>query len=213
MVTQGAAAHVQVAFFDQWHSKYFLSDGVEMMVNGWFTQRFDVPPGYRGYSGGWHAVRDKMQSVGVCLQHHGGDRRWHNGTLGDWAPHTMDAAYWGLKIDQVPTCKIEMLDRRWGGDKLHYKLEVFQWTIPNVQTCPNSKSIGIPASSPTRIRASRMKTATSGSPSPTCPRRWRNSPRSTTGTLASSAASSAGKKAASSPVPVPASTARCHTSW
>jgi len=30
-----------------------------------FTQRFDMPPGYRGYGGGWHAVRAKMQSVGV----------------------------------------------------------------------------------------------------------------------------------------------------
>jgi hypothetical protein len=55
----------ECAFFDQWHSKYFLSDGVGMMVNGWFTQRFDIPPGYKGYGGGWHAVRDKMQSVGV----------------------------------------------------------------------------------------------------------------------------------------------------
>jgi hypothetical protein len=69
----------------------------------------------------------------------GGDRRWHNGTLGDWAPHTMDAAYWGLKIDQAPTCKIEMLDRRWGGDKLHYKMEVFQWTIPERAGMPELK--------------------------------------------------------------------------
>jgi len=55
----------ECAFFDQRHSKYFLSDGVGMMVNGWFTQRFDMPPGYKGYGGGWHAVRAKMQSVGV----------------------------------------------------------------------------------------------------------------------------------------------------
>jgi hypothetical protein len=55
----------ECTFFDQWHSKYFLSDGVGMMVNGWFTQRFDMPPGYKGYGGGWHAVRDKMQSVGI----------------------------------------------------------------------------------------------------------------------------------------------------
>jgi para-nitrobenzyl esterase len=55
----------ECAFFDQWHGKYFLRDGVGMMVNGWFTQRFDMPRGYRGYGGGWHAVRDKMRSVGV----------------------------------------------------------------------------------------------------------------------------------------------------
>jgi len=55
----------ECAFFDQWHGNYFLRDGVGMMVNGWFTQRFDMPPGYRGYGGGWHAVRDRMQSVGV----------------------------------------------------------------------------------------------------------------------------------------------------
>lgn len=26
---------------------------------------FDVPPGRRGYGGGWHAVRDNLRSVGV----------------------------------------------------------------------------------------------------------------------------------------------------
>jgi hypothetical protein len=36
-----------------------------MMVNGWFTQRFDMPPGHRGLGGGRRAVRDKMQSIGV----------------------------------------------------------------------------------------------------------------------------------------------------
>ena len=36
-----------------------------MMVNGWFTQRYDMPPGQKGYGGGWHAVRAKMQSVGI----------------------------------------------------------------------------------------------------------------------------------------------------
>ena len=55
----------QCVFFDQWHSKYFLSDGVGMMVNGWFAQRFDMPPGYKGYGGGWHAAREKMKSIGV----------------------------------------------------------------------------------------------------------------------------------------------------
>jgi para-nitrobenzyl esterase len=56
----------ECAFFDQWHSRYFLRDGVGMMVNAWFTQQFDMPPGYRGYGGGWHAVRARMQSVGIC---------------------------------------------------------------------------------------------------------------------------------------------------
>lgn len=55
----------ECAFFDQWHSRYFLRDGVGMLVNGWFTQQFDMPPGCTGYGGGWHAVRSKMQSVGV----------------------------------------------------------------------------------------------------------------------------------------------------
>ena len=55
----------ECAFFDQWHGKYFLRDGVGMMVNGWFTQRYDMPPGQKGYGGGWHAVRAKMQSVGI----------------------------------------------------------------------------------------------------------------------------------------------------
>ena len=55
----------ECAFFDQWHGDYFLRDGVGMMVNGWFTQRYDMPPGYKGYGGGWHAVRAKMQSIGI----------------------------------------------------------------------------------------------------------------------------------------------------
>ncbi len=55
----------ECAFFDQWHGNYFLRDGVGMMVNGWFTQRYDMPPGYQGYGGGWHAVRAKMQGVGI----------------------------------------------------------------------------------------------------------------------------------------------------
>ena len=59
-----------------------------------------------------------------------GDRRYANGSLGDWAPHTMDVAYWGLKIAAAATCKIEMPLRLYGGDKLHYKTEVFKWTIP-----------------------------------------------------------------------------------
>ena len=52
-------------FYDQWHGRSFLSDGVGMMVNVWVSSRFDMPPGYKARGGGWHAVRDKMQSVGV----------------------------------------------------------------------------------------------------------------------------------------------------
>jgi hypothetical protein len=36
-----------------------------MMVNAWCTQQFDMPPGYVGYGGGWHAVRARMNSIGV----------------------------------------------------------------------------------------------------------------------------------------------------
>jgi hypothetical protein len=52
-------------FFDQWHSRSFLMDGAGMMVNAWISAKFDMPPGYKGRGGGWHAVRNKMQSVGV----------------------------------------------------------------------------------------------------------------------------------------------------
>jgi len=36
-----------------------------MMVNCWTSGLFDVPPGFQGRGGGWHAVREKMQSVGI----------------------------------------------------------------------------------------------------------------------------------------------------
>jgi polyhydroxybutyrate depolymerase len=52
-------------FYDQWHNVTYLRDGVGMMVNCWTTSLFDMPPGWKGYGGGWHAVRDKMRSVGV----------------------------------------------------------------------------------------------------------------------------------------------------
>ena len=65
-----------------------------------------------------------------------GERRYGNGSLGDWAPHIMDVAYWGLKLGAAPRCKIEMLDRLYGGDKLHYKTEVYKWTIPERDDMP-----------------------------------------------------------------------------
>ena len=55
----------EALFYDQWHNKSFLRDGAGMMVNGWATPLFDVPPGFQGHGGGWHAVRDKMQSVAI----------------------------------------------------------------------------------------------------------------------------------------------------
>lgn len=51
-------------FYDQWHNRSFLRDGAGMMVNCWTSALFDVPPGFQG-RGGWHAVRAKMQSVGI----------------------------------------------------------------------------------------------------------------------------------------------------
>jgi hypothetical protein len=55
----------EALFYDQWHNQMFLRDGAGMMVNCWTTALFDMPPGFRGRGGGWHAVRDKMQSVGI----------------------------------------------------------------------------------------------------------------------------------------------------
>jgi len=55
----------EALLYDQWHNKCFLRDGAGMMVNGWFTPLFDTPPGCKGHGGGWHAVREKMQSVAI----------------------------------------------------------------------------------------------------------------------------------------------------
>ena len=60
----------------------------------------------------------------------GGDRRWMSGSLGDWGPHLMDVAYCGLRLGEAPTWKIECIDRLWGGERLHYKVEIYRWTIP-----------------------------------------------------------------------------------
>jgi hypothetical protein len=59
-----------------------------------------------------------------------GDRRWGTGTLGDWGAHTMDVAYWGLKIGEAPTCKVERLQKLYGGAYHHYKTNVYRWTVP-----------------------------------------------------------------------------------
>ncbi len=69
----------------------------------------------------------------------GGDRRWMSGSLGDWGPHTMDTAFWGLRIGDAPSYKIELLERRWGGPHFHYKLEVYRWTIPPRGDLPELK--------------------------------------------------------------------------
>jgi hypothetical protein len=59
-----------------------------------------------------------------------GDRPWGTGTLGDWGGHTMDVAYWGLKIDEAPSCKVECLQKLYGGAYHHYLTNIYKWTIP-----------------------------------------------------------------------------------
>ena len=58
------------------------------------------------------------------------DRRFGSGSIGDWAVHITDSAYCGLRIGEAPGWKVESVERLFGGDRLHYKMEVYRWTVP-----------------------------------------------------------------------------------
>ena len=76
-------------------------------------QPADVPPGHHIPAGNWRA-----------------NRKYGTGNLGDWGCHTMDGAYWALKIDRAPTWHIECLERLYGGTQQYYRTNTFKWTIP-----------------------------------------------------------------------------------
>ncbi len=80
------------------------------------------PDPFAKIEGGWHA-----------------DRRYGTGYLGDWSPHTMDVGFWGLKVGEAPTVKIEHVERLYGGTKVHYKMNVFRWTVPARAGMPELK--------------------------------------------------------------------------
>ncbi len=58
-----------------------------------------------------------------------GDRRWGNGSLGDFGAHQLDVAHYGLELGKAPTWTIECLERLYGGERLHYKMEVYRWRV------------------------------------------------------------------------------------
>jgi len=67
------------------------------------------------------------------------ERRYGTGALGDWGAHTMDVAYWGMKIDEAPTCSVRCLNRLYGGDYHYYKTTVYEWTVPARADMPELK--------------------------------------------------------------------------
>ncbi len=67
------------------------------------------------------------------------ERRYGTGALGDWGAHTMDVAYWGMKIAEAPTCSVRCLKRLYGGDYHYYKTTIYEWTVPARADMPELK--------------------------------------------------------------------------
>ncbi len=58
------------------------------------------------------------------------DRRFGSGSIGDWAVHITDSAFCGLRIGEAPGWTVESVERQFGGERLHWKMEVYRWTLP-----------------------------------------------------------------------------------